>query len=412
MNPDEIYNVAIVGGGVVGSSLAAALKVPRICIIDKDWDYVDTIIGELLQPGGIVTLQKLGLENCLEKIDAVPSFGYCMFSEFGKVIVNFPKKCSLRAARCFDHGRFVAGLRREALKNRDVTKIEGVVTNLLTSDGGARVTGLEYNTGRDTPSKKILANLVVVANGCFSRLRPTSLSRCMSLSSWYAGFLVKDSSLPVEGLGNIAYGSRGNMLMYRISPDAFRVLVCIDEAKISSDVTEKTIEVIESCSDVIPEKAFQCILAAASEQRIKILPNYQLPSSKPRGKGVVYAGDALTIRHPVAGGGMTVGLNDAYILSRLLTQGVFSSSDTTPLDAAIDIYYRERLAVANVMNIFSHGLYNLGRNVSEGHRILRTNFLKYEVQNSNRDYHLYFMSGYVEFILSLNLPVAFPLLTS
>lgn len=395
MSATDVYNVAIIGAGVVGSALAASLKIPKICIIEKEWGRVDTIIGELLQPGGIISLQKLGLDACLDGIDAAPLTGYCMLSEFGKAIVIFPKICSLRVAKGFKHDLFVSNLREKALSNPNVTRIDGVVTNLIYSPDDSRVVGVKYTGSDGTPGNKVLAKLVVVANGCFSRLRPRFLTEWISLSSWYSGFMVKDCKLPHEGVGNIAYGAKGNILMYRISSTAFRVLVCIDSHTPPSDSRAKTIEIIESCSEIIPSEIYKKILAAANEDKIKIMPNYQLPSRKPSGRGVVYAGDSLTIRHPIAGGGMTVGLNDALILSGLLDHKVFSDPDTAALDAAVNTYYKIRMPVANVMNIFSHGLFNLSRSLSQGQRLLRANFLKYEIQNTNRDHHLYFMSGYV-----------------
>lgn len=42
----------------------------RVLLIERDLKQPDRIIGELLQPGGYLMLKKLGLEHCVDGIDA------------------------------------------------------------------------------------------------------------------------------------------------------------------------------------------------------------------------------------------------------------------------------------------------------------------------------------------------------
>ena len=53
----------------------------KVLIIERDWSEPDRIVGELLQPGGINCLKKLGIEQCLEGIDAPNIFGYAVCTE-------------------------------------------------------------------------------------------------------------------------------------------------------------------------------------------------------------------------------------------------------------------------------------------------------------------------------------------
>lgn len=69
-------DVVIVGAGIAGASLGYALgkqgynvKVIERSLAEPGWyfnrsrvDCVDRIVGELMQPGGILKLRKLGLE--------------------------------------------------------------------------------------------------------------------------------------------------------------------------------------------------------------------------------------------------------------------------------------------------------------------------------------------------------------
>ena len=53
----------MVGSGVLGSAIGAVLARDgrQVAIIERDLSEPDRIVGELLQPGGLKALQKLGL---------------------------------------------------------------------------------------------------------------------------------------------------------------------------------------------------------------------------------------------------------------------------------------------------------------------------------------------------------------
>lgn len=86
----KVYDVVIVGAGIVGPSLAVALAKQRrrVALIERDLSEPNRIVGELMQPSGIHSLEKLGLEHCVEGIDAITEIGYQIFYD-GKS-VNIP----------------------------------------------------------------------------------------------------------------------------------------------------------------------------------------------------------------------------------------------------------------------------------------------------------------------------------
>ena len=55
----------MVGSGVLGSAIGAVLARDgrKVAIIERDLSEPDRIVGELLQPGGLKALQKLGLSG-------------------------------------------------------------------------------------------------------------------------------------------------------------------------------------------------------------------------------------------------------------------------------------------------------------------------------------------------------------
>ena len=59
------YEVVVVGSGVLGSAIGAALSEDgrNVLIVERDLSEPDRIVGELLQPGGYLALKKLGLQG-------------------------------------------------------------------------------------------------------------------------------------------------------------------------------------------------------------------------------------------------------------------------------------------------------------------------------------------------------------
>jgi len=62
---DEEAEVVVVGAGVLGSAIAAALARDGRCVtaVERDLSEPNRIVGELLQPGGFRALKKLGLQG-------------------------------------------------------------------------------------------------------------------------------------------------------------------------------------------------------------------------------------------------------------------------------------------------------------------------------------------------------------
>ncbi|KAI5303756.1 Squalene epoxidase, partial [Ascosphaera pollenicola] len=86
-------DVVIIGAGVVGCTLAHALgKQGRsVLLLEKSMKLPERIIGELLQPGGVRALEKLGLRDCLEGIDAITVKGYNVIYNGEAVPIPYPQ---------------------------------------------------------------------------------------------------------------------------------------------------------------------------------------------------------------------------------------------------------------------------------------------------------------------------------
>lgn len=59
--------IVVVGAGILGSAAAHVFAADgrSVMLIERDWSEPDRIVGELLQPGGLEALQRLGLGGVL-----------------------------------------------------------------------------------------------------------------------------------------------------------------------------------------------------------------------------------------------------------------------------------------------------------------------------------------------------------
>jgi len=111
-------------------------------------------VGELLQPGGYLTLKEMGLGHCLEGIDAHPVYGYCIMKEGGRSArLGYPTVDGAPVVGYgFHNGRFVMKLREAATSHPSVVLRQGGVRRLNGPNGeawkqGMVVKGVQYQVG-------------------------------------------------------------------------------------------------------------------------------------------------------------------------------------------------------------------------------------------------------------------------
>ena len=95
---------------------ACAQEGRRVLLLERDLVQPDRIVGELLQPGGYLKLKELGLQDCLDDIDAQLVHGYVLFKQGEQAQLNYPTESHGPdvAGRSFHNGRFVQRLRHRA----------------------------------------------------------------------------------------------------------------------------------------------------------------------------------------------------------------------------------------------------------------------------------------------------------
>ncbi|KAI0013146.1 SE-domain-containing protein [Xylariaceae sp. FL0662B] len=383
-------DVVVVGAGVFGCAIAYALaNQGRSVILLERWlKEPNRIVGELMQPGGVESLKKLGLEHCMDDIDAVPCLGYDVVYYGEDVLIPYPyvdekgnisseapigsahhKTDSARPqGRAFHHGRFIMQLRRACLKHPNITVFETEALSTIKGDHNPEILGVETRTtNADTGEKQsdcFFGQLTIIADGYASKFRKQYLGEAPIVRSKFYALELIDCQLPHNGYGHVIIGAKTPVLLYQIGTHETRALI---------DVPDKLPEASPAnggvrgyMANVILPKlppSVQPSFRAALEKDNKIpasMPNSWLPAAQQSTPGLLILGDALNMRHPLTGGGMTVALNDVVIMADLLAPARTPNlGDAAAVQRATAGFYRQRKQLTSIINVLAQALYSL-----------------------------------------------------
>ncbi|KAJ5874832.1 uncharacterized protein N7529_003262 [Penicillium soppii] len=358
-------DVVIVGAGVLGCALAVAFgKQGRsVILLEKSLEEPNRIVGELLQPGGMQALEKLGLSDCLDDIDGIDVKGYWV-SYFGQpVLLEYPKSSPSSPTplgRAFHHGRFVKKLRQAALACPNVTVVETKVTGLVTSSYTKEVLGVECVT-KDLKDC-YFAQLTVAADGYASDFRKKHHQYTPKRRSKFYGLELIDAKLPEPNTGHVLLSDNPPVLMYQIGTHETRILVDVPDNLPAASVKNGGVKGYLR-NNVLPKLPDGCqapFVDALEKGQLRSMPNSFLPASTNKTPGLMILGDALNMRHPLTGGGMTVALNDVCVIRELLSpERVPSFGDTQLVLKQLSIFHWKRKNSSSVINILAQALYSL-----------------------------------------------------
>lgn len=376
-------------------------------------------------------MKQLGIDDVLDGMDAVPCEGYQVFWGDKSVPIPYPEETELmrwsqdvggaapvegakeekeeggmatperkQEGRSFHHGRFVQNLRRRAVGAKNVTLVEATVNELL-EDASGTITGVQA-TPRSSSPLTFSATLTIVADGCMSKFRRSILPSHITpeTRSHFVGLVLEDADLPAPHHGHVILRrpdpssppptdpntpTLGPILVYQLSgtPSETRMLVDIRGPKLPSAATLPDF-LKTHASPVVPPRilpSFERALAKATSDdpeekkryRLRSMPNSWLPGY-PQGRdvqGALLAGDALNMRHPLTGGGMTVAFHDCVLLTALLggeeqvgkverdSRGTVDLASWLDVGERLEEWHWRRKGVASCVNVLSLALYSL-----------------------------------------------------
>ncbi|QLL33543.1 hypothetical protein HG536_0E04540 [Torulaspora globosa] len=383
------YDAIVIGAGVIGPTVATGLarKGKKVLIVEKDWEMPDRIVGELMQPGGLRALRSLGMIQAINNIEACPVTGYTVFYNGEQVDIPYPYKADLSPVEkleglvkdgndkvledstihirdfedderergaAFVHGKFLNNLRNMVAAEENVTRLQGTCVEVLKARNN-EVVGAKVNIeGRGKVDFK--AHLTFVCDGIFSRFRrELNPEHVPSVDSSFIGLSLWNAKNPVPMHGHVILGPNHlPILVYQISPEETRMLCAYNSAKLPTNIKAWLTKEVQP---YVPKSLRPAFDAALTESKFRCMPNSYLPARQNDVTGLCVIGDALNMRHPLTGGGMTVGLNDVVLLIKKIGDLDFSDRETV-LDELLD-YHFDRKNYDSVINVLSIALFAL-----------------------------------------------------
>nr|AIK21785.1 squalene epoxidase [Panax notoginseng] len=353
-------DVIIVGAGVAGSALAYTLAKDgrRVHVIERDLTEQDRIVGELLQPGGYLKLIELGLEDCVNEIDAQRVFGYALYMDGKNTRLSYPleKFHSDVAGRSFHNGRFVQRMREKAASLPNVRMEQGTVTSLVEKKGSVK--GVQYKT-KDGQELSAFAPLTIVCDGCFSNLRRSLCNPKVEVPSCFVGLILENIDLPHINHGHVILADPSPILFYKISSTEIRCLVDLPGQKVPSISNGELANYLKTVvAPQVPKQLYNSFIAAVDKGNIRTMPNRSMPADPHPTPGALLLGDAFNMRHPLTGGGMTVALSDIVLIRDLLGP-LRDLHDSLTLCKYLESFYTLRKPVASTINTLAGALYKV-----------------------------------------------------
>ncbi|KAL3426935.1 squalene epoxidase [Phlyctema vagabunda] len=377
-------DVVVVGAGVFGCAIAFALsKQGRSVLLLERWmKEPDRIVGELLQPGGVSALEKLGLAHCLEDIDAIAVKGYDVIYYGNEVEIPYPdnagglykgvcagseNKSRRPEGRSFHHGRFISQLRRACAAQPNITMVETEVTSTISSTYSPQILGVESRTTNPSTGEKehdcYFGQLTVIADGYASKFRKQYHKHSPIVKSKFYALELIDCPMPAPNHGIVILSDQAPVLLYQIGTHETRALIDIPDNLPTTTVEAGGVRahIKNVVLPSLPKQVQPCFAKALEDGKIpRSMPNSFLPPSQQMEKGMVMLGDAMNMRHPLTGGGMTVAFNDVVLLATLLApERIPSLSDTTAVQQAMKEFHWKRKGLSSIINILAMALYSL-----------------------------------------------------
>ena len=358
----EIFDICIVGAGMAGATIAAYLapKGIKIALVDREYSHKRRIVGELLQPGAVQALKKMGLEHLLKGFDAQPIHGYAIFKNDKNFSIPYNSDNSTNYHGTGLHnGLFLQKIRKDALKNEAITQIHGTVSELIEDENNV-VTGIKYREKHTRDYKTIHSKLTITSDGFFSSFRKDLSNNVKTVTSFFIGLLLKDCDLPFPNHGHVFLSAPTPFICYPISSTETRLLIDFPGDKApKKDKIRAYIE--KNVAPFMPEEFKHCLEHAMLDNDYKLMPNHYMPAKPILKEGAVMLGDALNMRHPITGGGLTAVFNDVYLLStHLLAMPDFN--DPKLIHEKLSLYYEDRYHANTNVNIMANALYGVMSN--------------------------------------------------
>ena len=210
--------------------------------------------------------------------------------------------------------------------------------------------------------QKYFGHLTIIADGYASKFRKQYIRHQPVSRSKFYGLELIDADLPRAQHGHVVLGDGAPVLLYQIGTHETRALVDVPENLASASIKNGGVKghLRNVVLPGLPKPVQSSFEAALDSGGLRSMPNSFLPPSTNKTPGMIILGDAMNMRHPLTGGGMTVAFNDVVLLSELLDPKVVPQLDDTRLVLQqMSTFHWRRKSLTSVINILAQALYTL-----------------------------------------------------
>lgn len=240
--------------------------------------------------------------------------------------------------------------------------VEGTVLKLLTAEDGT-IEGTEYRDKESGEMRRVYAPLTIVVNGCGSALSRSFNEKVQPKTvSNFVGCYLKNAThgLPRQNHGHVFLLEEGPMLMYPISATTVRCLIDFPDKMPSLSNGDLQRHLREKTAPQLPESIRGIFLETIEDRNsLRCVPSRALAAEPIIRHGGLLLGDALNCRHPLTGGGMTVGLGDVVLIRDIL-KDIDDLTNFKDMERAMRFFFDERKRRhASTVNILANALYSI-----------------------------------------------------
>lgn len=410
------FDAIVIGAGVVGPCISTALarQGKKVLIVERDWSEPDRIVGELMQPAGIKALQELGMVQAVNGVGARNVSGYYIKYYDQELTIDYPSKDDVYKTNpvravplcvkdgndkmsdsdlalpvdewekdenvrgvSFQHGKFITNLRNIVRAEENVTWMEATVTKLLRDDRDLSIVRGVVVKAPSGDFKTYTASVTIACDGIYSKFRKEhAINNVPSVGSYFVALALENCELPVLNRGHVIMGDHAPVLIYRVSENETRMLCAYRSSKPPSNSI--FFEYLENeVLPNLPKSVVPSFRKCLQDRKFRAMPNQYLsaPKQGSRNKGFIMLGDSLNLRHPLTGGGMTVGINDTALLAKLLYK--VDLADHDEVGRKLAHFHTKRKNLDAVINTLSIALYSLFAADSKGLKILQEGCFEY-----------------------------------
>lgn len=292
-------------------------------------------------------------------------YGYAMFKDGVEARVAYPTEgfSGEVAGRSFHNGRFVQRLRQAAAAEPRLTLRQSTVRALAGADGGpwvegrSPVCGVVHRASPGAPPATARAHLTVVCDGMYSNLRAKLSTPSIAAPSFFVGLILRNVTLPAPSHGHVVLMAPSPVLFYPISSGEVRCLVDIPGTSLPSTSTGAlAAHLLGVVAPQVPACLRDEFVAAVGRGGMRSMQNKQMPANPVHVPGALLLGDSFNMRHPLTGGGMTVALSDAALLTKVLS-ALPDFADPAATALATASFYTSRKPLAATINTLANALY-------------------------------------------------------